>query len=65
MLNKYFSKISSGNMQYFHNKLYTFEKMHEFFDKYAIKNNLQNKMHISCSLIARKIIILITCVMWS
>ena len=31
-----------------------FEKMHCFFDKYAIKNNLQNKMQITHFLMASK-----------
>ena len=42
--NKYFNKISFGSMLYFQNKFTSFEKMHDFSDKYAMKNNLQNKM---------------------
>ena len=42
--NKYLNKISLDSMLYFQNKLHKFEKLHFFFDKYAMKNNLQNKM---------------------
>ena len=42
--NKYFNKISLGNMLYFQNKLWKFLENAWFSDKYAMKNNLQNKM---------------------
>ena len=42
--NKYFNNISLDNMLYFQNKLYKFYENAWFFDKYAMKNNLQNKM---------------------
>ena len=42
--NKYFNKIYLDNVLYFQNKLYKFEEKAWFFDKYAMKNNLQNKM---------------------
>ena len=41
--NKYFNKISLDNMLYFQNKLYKFQENTWFFDKYAMKNNLQDK----------------------
>ena len=48
--NKDFNKISLYNMLYFHNKLYKFlKKCIVFFDNYAMKNNLQNKMQITFS----------------
>ena len=34
-------------MLYFHNLLYMFWETAWFFDKYAMKNNLQNKMQIT------------------
>ena len=40
----YFNKISLDNMLYFQNKLYKFWETVWFFDKYAMKNNFQNKM---------------------
>ena len=42
--NKCFYKISLGSMLYFENKFTSFEKNAWFSDKYAMKNNLQNKM---------------------
>ena len=42
--NKYFNKISLGNMLYFQINCKSFEKNAWFSDKYAMKNNLQNKM---------------------
>ena len=42
--NKYFNKISLGNMLYFQNELRKFRENAWFSDKYAMKNNLQNKM---------------------
>ena len=42
--NKYFNKISLDNMLYFQNKLYKFGENAWFFDKYAMKNKLQNKV---------------------
>ena len=42
--NKYFNKISLGNMLYFQNILYKFWENAWFSDKYAMKDNLQNKM---------------------
>ena len=42
--NKYFNKISLDNMLYFRNKLHKFWEIECFFDKFTMKNNLQNKM---------------------
>ena len=42
--NKYFNKISLDSTLYFQNKLYKFSETAWFFDKYAMKNNLQSKM---------------------
>ena len=42
--NKYFNNISLGNMLYFQNKLYKLLGNGRFSDKYAMKNNRQNKM---------------------
>ena len=50
--NKYFNKISLGNMLYFQNKLQKFLENAWFSDKYAMKNNLQNKMQIIFFLVA-------------
>ena len=45
--NKYFNKISFGNMLYFHNYLYMFCRNAWFFDIYAMKNNHQNNMQLT------------------
>ena len=39
-------------MLYFHNQLYTFLETVWFFDIYAMKNNLQNKIQITFFLMA-------------
>ena len=41
------------------------EKMHDFFDKFAMKNSLQNRMLIIFFLMASKNINFTMCVMWS
>ena len=46
------NKISLDNMLYFHNYLYKFWETAWFFDKYAMKNNLPNKMQITYFIMA-------------
>ena len=63
--NNCLNKISLDNMLYFHNKLYKFWENAWFFDKYAMKNNLQNKSKLPFSSWPVRISVLTTCVIWS
>ena len=47
--NKYFSLILLENRLYFHSYILTVQGLRNtwFFDKHAIKNNVQNKMQIT------------------
>ena len=49
-----FYKISLDNMLNLQNKLYKFRENAWFFDKYAMKNNLQYKMKITSFLMTSK-----------
>ena len=46
--------ISLDNMLYSYNLLYKFREHAWYFDKYAMKNKLQNKMQITCFPMASK-----------
>ena len=46
------NKISLDNMAFFHNYLYKFWENAWFFDRYAMKKNLQNKIQITFFLMA-------------
>ena len=50
--NRHFNQISLNNTVYFHNVLYMFWEIAWFLDKYAMKNNLQNKMRITIFVMA-------------